>query len=404
MDAVALPLRRNRRFASLYAADTVSAFGDRIHALALYVLVLDRTGRALDVGALAIAQVLPATLLAPVAGWLVDRVDRRRLMVYMDLLRCGLVLLIPFVGGLSQILVIAALLSAARQFHDPARMALLPSLVRPEQIVPANSLSIGTLQLLLLVGPAVGGVLIAAFGTTVAFQVDAATYVASALLLLGVGGAPAMPHARLASGRAAWRQFVVETQEGVRLVAGDPVLRFAIGFFALTVLVTSMQQPLLLLFVKQVLGAGDGELGLVMSAAGLGGLAGSALAPLARRWMSPLRLIPTLCFIDGLALVGFALARQLVPALVLVACFGLLAGVLEIHVVSLFQLRVPEAARGRAFGWLGPIFGPLSVGSIGLGTLLAQHAGVVPVLLGSGVMEAAIAVLALGMMVRLQRG
>jgi predicted MFS family arabinose efflux permease len=315
-------------------------------------------------------------------------------------LRCGLVLLLPFVGSLSQIFLIAAMLSAARQFHDPARMALLPSIVRPEQIIPANSLSVGTLQLLLLVGPAVGGVLIAAFGTTVAFQVDAATYVASALLLLGVGRIPTAPHARLASGRGVLRQFVDETREGVRLVVGDPLLRFAIGFFALTVLITSMQQPLLLLFVKQVLHAGDGELGLVMSAAGLGGLAGSALAPLARRWTTPLRLIPTLCAIDGLALVGFALARQLPPALVLVAFFGLLAGILEIHVVSLFQERVPEAVRGRAFGWLGPIFGPLSVGSIGLGTVLAQQAGVVPVLLASGVVEAGVAVVALGALVR----
>jgi Na+/melibiose symporter-like transporter len=394
--SAALPLRRNRRFASLYLADTVSAFGDRVHALALYILVFNLTGRALDIGALAIAQVLPATLLAPFSGWLIDRVDRRRMMAYMDVLRCGLVLLVPTATSLPQILAIAALLSVARQFHEPARMAVLPSIVAPRQIMRANALTVATLHLLLLIGPAVGGLLIAALGTTAAFQIDACTYVASALLLLGVGRVPPPLHGGIAPGGHPVRAFLAETRQGATLVWGDRPLRFAIGFFALTVLITSLQQPMLVLFVKQVLRTGSAELGLVMSMAGLGGILGSVLAQPLRRFISPLRLIPVACAADGAALVLFALMRTLAPALVLVAVFGLLGGLIEVHVVSLFQERVPEQARGRAFGWLGPVFGPLSVGSIGAGALLAERFGVVAVLIASGALEATWALLALG--------
>lgn len=380
----ATPLLRNRRFAFLYASDTISAFGDRIHALALYILVYDLTGRTLDLGMLAMAQLVPGTLVAPVSGWLVDRVDRRRMMVYMDLVRGGLVLLLPWVETLPQILAIGLVLAVAEEFHTPARLAILPEMVGKERVVPANSLTLGTGHLLLIVGPALGGVLIATFGTTVAFQINAATYGLSALLLFGIGGFPAPVREAMATGRDLARQFVAEVKEGAGVVLGDPPLRFALGFFALVTLVASLQQPITLVFVKDVLGAGDDGLGWIIASAGLGGILGGILAAVTRDRIPPLRAITVACALDGAALLGFSTVRVLPAAMALFLVFGLMGAVIQVRVISLFQTRVPEEARGRAFGWLGPVFGPISIASIALGTILADRFGVVVVMAVSG--------------------
>jgi len=380
----ATPLLRNRRFAFLYASDTISAFGDRIHALALYILVYDLTGRALDLGMLAMAQLVPGTLVAPISGWLVDRVDRRRMMIYMDLVRAGLVLILPWVDTLPQILAIGLVLAVAEEFHTPARLAILPEMVGKGRVVPANSLTLGTGHLLLIVGPAVGGVLIARFGTTVAFEVNAATYALSALLLLGIGGFPAPVREALATGRDLVRQFFGEVREGAGIVLGDPPLRFALVFFALVTLVASLQQPITLVFVKDVLGAGDDGLGWIVASAGLGGILGGVLATLTRDRIPPLRAITVACALDGAALIGFSTVRVLPAAMALFLVFGLMGSVIQVRVISLFQTRVPEDARGRAFGWLGPVFGPISIASIGLGTVLADRFGVVVVMAVSG--------------------
>ena len=394
--AASVPLARNRRFHILFAADTISGFGDRIHALALYLLVYHLTGRALDLGLVAIVQVVPVTLLAPLSGWLVDRVDRRRLMLYMDLFRVGLVLVLPLANSLPQILVVGLFLSLAEEFHSPARMAILPDIVAKKDLVRANAWTMSVSHLLLIVGPAVGGVLIARYGTTLAFQINAATYLASAFLLLWLGPVPPPAREALQSGRQLVRQFVGEVREGVDVIWSDLALRFAILFFAAIILVASLQQPITPVFVEEILEAGAKGLGQVAAAAGLGGILGTALAALLRKRVSPLQMITAACMLDGAALIGFSMVRSVPAAMVFSLLFGLMGGMLQVRVVSLFQARIPDEARGRAMGWLGPVLGPLSMGSVGVGTILADRFGVVPVIAASGGLQAALGVIALG--------
>jgi MFS family permease len=388
-------LGRNRRFGSLFLAETISGFGDRLHIFALLLLVFERTGRTFDMGLLAIVQILPGTLLAPFAGWVVDRVDRRRLMIILDLFQACLVLLLPVVDTLGEILVIAALLAVARQFADPARMAVLPEIVSREQIVPANGALSSTLHLLLILGPAAAGLIAARWGLTACFRVDAVSYGLSALVLLGLGPCKPPLHAAVASGREAWGQFIAEIRQGLSVLLGDPALRFTVIFFALGTFVSSMQQPLVVAFVKEVLQGSDAQLGLLLSMLGVGGIVGSLLAAPSGRVVSAIRVIPIATIVDGTALIAFALSTSIGPAMALFAFFGLVAGLMQVRVTSLFQTRVPEEYRGRAFAWLGPIFGPLSVASLALGTWLADSVGVVTVIVGSGALEIVVAVAAL---------
>jgi MFS family permease len=390
------PLRRNRRFGSLFVAETISGLGDRIHIFALLLLVHARTGHAFDLGLLAIVQILPGTFLAPLAGWVIDRVDRRRLMLSLDLFQAVLVLLLPFTASLGQILSIAVLLAMARQFADPARMAVLPELVRADQVVNANGVLSSALHLLLVVGPAVAGLIAGSWGLTACFFVDAGSYVLSALTLIGLGPCP--PPARELAGdgaQEAWSRFFGEIRAGLRVLLREPALRFTVVFFALGTFISSMQQPLVVVFVKDVLQGSDPQLGTLISMMGLGGILGSLAASPSKRWISAIRIMPVATLIDGGALVMFGLTTRIAPAMVLFGFFGFVAGVLQVRVTSLFQARVPLEYRGRAFAWLGPLFGPLGVASLALGTWLADAVGVVGVIVASGALEIVVAVGAL---------
>jgi len=388
-------LRRNRRFGSLFLAETISGFGDRIHIFALLLLVHVKTGRAFDLGLLAIVQVLPGTVLAPLAGWVIDRVERRRLMILLDLFQAGLVLCILWAPGLGTILLIASLLAIARQFADPARMAVLPEIVREDEVVQANGMLSSSLHLLLIVGPAAAGLIAGRWGLSTCFRVDAATYVLSALTLIGLGACP--PPVGEAVGRVgeSFHRFSSELREGLRVLLSDEALRFTIVFFALSTFVSSMQQPLVVVFVKDVLEGSDAQLGTLVSMMGVGGIVGSLLASPSKRWLSAIRALPLATIVDGAALVGFGLSSHIGVAMVLFGFFGLVAGLLQVRVTSLFQTRVPTEYRGRAFSWLGPLFGPLSVASLALGTWLSDQVGVVRVIVASGGLEIVIAVAAL---------
>jgi MFS family permease len=478
------PLLRHGGFRAIWAAAVVSGLGDRIAGIALYLLIYDLTGSALDLGLLAATQIVPAILLGPVTGLVCDRTGRKGIMVTADGISALVVAAIPLATSAGQVYALAALLGCGRQFSGPARLALLPDVVGPERLGAANSLLMLTRNLVLLIGPAVGGALVAWRGTDPAFWFDAATFVASAVILAlwrfdepvrgatplaaaagasaagaaapspaasaAVAGAPAAaatagggdgptapgpaaaataagasdgpgapgvpgipgrhgagdagavepdgaPEAAGAPGpgspspppppatladrvRRLWR----EAADGLLGVWSHPGLRLAFGFFAVLTFVTAMQQPLVVVFVKEVLQGSDTQLGLIISAAGLGGILGAVAGAAAVSRGHPLRTIALLTVLDGALLLLFAATRSFWLALVLFTCFGALATLAQIALATFLQETAPDDRRGRTFGWLGTVIGPLSLAAVFLGPLAASVAGVVAVLAACG--------------------
>jgi MFS family permease len=438
----------------------VSGLGDRIAGIALYLLIYDLTGSALDLGLLAATQIVPAILLGPVTGLVCDRTGRKGIMVAADGISALVVAAIPLATSAGHVYALAALLGCGRQFSGPARLALLPDVVGPALLGAANSLLMLTRNLVLLIGPAIGGALVAWRGTDPAFWFDAATFVASAVILAlwrfdepvrgatplaaaarasaagaaasspaasaAVAGAPAAaatagggdgptapgpaaaataagapgagdagaaePAGTPASGsppppvsvgdraRRLWR----EAADGLLGVWSHPGLRLAFGFFAVLTFVTAMQQPLVVVFVKEVLQGSDTQLGLIISAAGLGGILGAVAGAAAVSRGHPLRTIALLTVLDGALLLLFAANRGFWLALVLFTCFGALATLAQIALATFLQETAPDDRRGRTFGWLGTVIGPLSLAAVFLGPLAASVVGVVAVLAACG--------------------
>ena len=179
-------LRRNRNFRLLYIGQTISQLGDWFNTVAVYALLLDLTGSATAVAWMLIVQMLPIALVGPLAGVVVDRLNRRRIMMAADLARGCLVLGLLLVRRADQIwiaYVVTALSVAAQAFFEPARTATIPNVTSGEELLPANALSSATWSAMLAIGASVGGLVTAAFGRNVAFVINAASFFVSWLFI-----------------------------------------------------------------------------------------------------------------------------------------------------------------------------------------------------------------------------
>jgi len=408
-------LLHNPGFRAIWGSAVISGLGDRIAAIALYLLIFNLTGSPVDLGLLAATQIIPAIVLGPITGLVCDRTSRKGIMVTTDLVSALVVAAIPLVETAGQVYLLSAALGCGRQFNGPARLALLPDVVEPAALGPANSLLMLTRNVVLLVGPAVGGALVAWRGTDPAFWFDAVTFVASAAILTlwrfdepargdvllaaaAAGGSETVQVAGAARSTAARavaasgladrvRRLWADAAAGLAGVREHPGLRLAFGFFAMLTFVTAMQQPLIVVFVKTVLAGSDVELGLIIAAAGLGGILGAFGGAVAVSRTRPLRLISQLTALDGALLLVFAFNRTVVGALALFACFGALATLAQIALATFLQRAAPDEMRGRTFGWLSTVVGPLSLVSVFLGPMLAVQVGVVAVLSLCGAAE-----------------
>jgi MFS family permease len=179
-------LRQNPDVRWLWLGQVVSQFGDWFNVVAVYALLLDLTGSATAVAVMMVVQQLPIALVGPAAGALVDRLDRRRVMIGADLLRAtvlpGLLLVDrPAEVWLAYVIVGVAVVATA--FFEPARAAILPALARREELLPANALSSATWSAMLAVGAALGGAVVTLVGRDAAFLMNACSFLASAVFI-----------------------------------------------------------------------------------------------------------------------------------------------------------------------------------------------------------------------------
>lgn len=207
-------VRENPQFARLWTAQVVSQAGDWLNRVAVLTLIGTLGGRTHHIGigvlfgAELALRLLPSAILGPIAGPIADRISRRKLMIAADLARAAVVCGLFFVREPEELPWVYALVSAQMGvgiFFDAARTAALPSTVKRESLHDAYALSSATWSMMLSVGALMGGVLVDAIGVHEVFLLDAATYVASALCLVGLR----LPPTRAVLERFRWRDVVL---------------------------------------------------------------------------------------------------------------------------------------------------------------------------------------------------
>jgi MFS family permease len=348
-------LRNNRNFRLLYIGQTISQLGDWFNAVAVFALLLDLTGSATAVAWMMIVQFLPVAVVGPLAGVVVDRVDRRRLMIVTDLLRGCLVLVLLVIHRPDQVwiaYVVMAFTVGAQGFFEPARTATIPNITSAEELMPANALSSATWSAMLALGASVGGIVTAIAGRNAAFIVNALSFFASAFFIAKTSYDSAPAAARRPTGFLALTG-ITDFVEGFRYVWHRPhvaalmLVKAGWGLAGGVLL-------LLTIFGQRVfpVGAGAaGGIGILYGARGVG----AGLGPIALRWIlgqDPARLRRTIgpaFFMVGAFYIALAGAPTLwLAALcVLLAHFG--GSILWVFSTVLLQLEVPDRFRGRVF-------------------------------------------------------
>lgn len=211
-------LRLRPAFRSLWLAQVISLTGDWFNTIASVIIVNRYASSGLAVGGLFLARALPPFLLGPIAGVIADRFDRRNVLILSDVLRAGIVLcflLIDRPEDLWLLYVLTVLQFSVSSFFEPARAALVPSLVRSDELLTANTLASITWSAMLTLGGAIGGLTASLFGVQVSLIVDALTFLVSAGLVLTVRGPfQAKTVQALESG---WQNFV----DGMNYVRKD---------------------------------------------------------------------------------------------------------------------------------------------------------------------------------------
>ena len=340
MDSTNDSLLRNARFLRLWIGQGTSFVGDAVSMVALVVLVVEITGSASAVGGALFARLLP-TIASPLAGVLADRVDRRIVLVASDLARAVLVLGLVFARDLATIYVLVFLMGLARTAFNPTVRAAFPSVVGEGDLTRANALIGGTFSASIMVGPALGGLLVASIGVDAAFLADAVTYLISAILLSRVP----LPRREGVEEEG----FVRELRSGFSYLIGARVpLVIVVGAF-LTILTINATVPAEVFLAKDTFAAGDVGYGLLVSLWGGGMVLGSAMMVVLGDRINLVLLYFLSIFVGALALVGTGLAPVFVLALGALTVEGAATGIDNVATDTILQKRVPEAFLGRVF-------------------------------------------------------
>jgi MFS family permease len=392
MDSTNDSLLRNGRFLRLWIGQGTSFVGDAVSIVALVVLVVQITGSASAVGGALVARLLP-TIASPLAGVLADRVDRRVVLVASDLARAVLILGLIFARDLATIYVLVFLMGLARTVFNPTIRAAFPSVVGGGDLTRANALIGGTFSTSIMLGPVLGGLLVAGIGVEAAFLADAVTYLISAVLLSTV------PLLRPRRESEEEESFVHELRSGFGYLVGAPVpLAIVLGAF-LTILTINATVPAEVFLAKETFEAGDAGYGLLVSLWGGGMVLGSAVMAVLGDKINLVLLYFLSIFVGAFALVGTGLAPIFILALGALTVEGAATGIDNVATDTILQKRVPEAYLGRVFSIRFLCYSAGEALAYPLGGLLVDAVGPRSTYLLAGIATAAAGLLVLLAMV-----
>ncbi|GGO05909.1 MFS transporter [Microbispora rosea subsp. aerata] len=376
-------LWRNRDFSIFWASQTLSVAGDSFALIAVPLLVLHTTGSVAQMGLLTGVASAASVVSGVFAGVLVDRIDRRRLLIWCDLARMALYGLVPaawvFGPQIWLLYIVLPLCEAIGMVFQVAYVTAVRGLVDADHITEANGRLGATAAAAGVGGPLLAGVVAGWFGSTAAIAINAAGFGVSALgialIRLRTPSSPAPEEAR-----GTWQELLA----GARFLWRQPVLRALTVLLSFFIFLTLGLTDVLIYHLKHDLHQPDGAVGVVLGVAALGTVAGSLLVGPVRR-----RLGFGVCWIGAIAVAGVAIAGLGLSTAVPVAAAAAAAylactSVAGICSMSLRQQVTPDHLLGRVTSAFWTIHFSLGPAGAAVLTWGAQHHGVAVVCLLAG--------------------
>ena len=386
-------LIKTRDFGLLWWGQVTSQIGEGLNKVALLWFVYELTGSAMMIATVGLIQTVPPLLFGPLIGVYLDRLRKKPVMIWVDLIRTGLTFLIPALYGLGHLsieglFVLIFLQSMVSTVFGPALVSAVPLLVRRGELVSANALIQGTNNIGSLLGPAVSGVLIALIGAQHVLYVNAATFFISALCLMPIRSNEAIAEGAHVSAQPG--SLLSDLLVGFRFVFGSRSTVFLLVVItALFNLGASAFVFVLPVYAKELLQVGPVQLGWLWSALGAGMLAASSWLAFRQKndVRSRMQILVSGTTVGGLATCTLAVLESPLLAAGFVILVGAGAAVLNPVVWALLQEVTPSHLMGRVlttfstgsmaaamvgmsgFGWIADAIGPAQ-SLVGLGLVL----------------------------------
>ncbi|HAJ56504.1 MAG TPA: hypothetical protein DCL35_01910 [Candidatus Omnitrophica bacterium] len=355
----------NRNFSLLWIGQIISQFGDRLNQMALIALIYRfAPGSTTQMAKVMSFTIIPVFLIGPIAGVYVDRWDRRRTMVVCDILRGILILFIPFyfikLGSMLPIYVIVFLAFSIARFHVPAKMSIIPDLVKTDDLLLANSLVNTTGMVAAMFGLGLGGILVGIVGAEGGFIIDGVSFLISGILIffLSTRVIRNLKRERLIDvgkgiAEVIRKSAFEEMKDAVVFLSKQKQLRSCLGILFLLWASLGAIYVVSIIFVQQAFSSVTKEIGLLVVGLGLGLFAGSLFYGRLGKKRDGFRTIFSCIFACGVVLSIFVLAvikaPNLLIALVLAFILGLVVSPVMVISNTLVQELTESTMRGKIF-------------------------------------------------------
>jgi len=399
-------LKNNRSFVTLMVAQAISNLGDWLHLLAILTLVGIRwNATPWEITFVMLSAALPMLVTGPFAGALADRVNRKWLMIAADGARIIIVGALIFADQIWHVYILLVLKSLFDVIFSPAKNGKLKEIVPHEQLAQAVSISSVIEQMSKIIGPALGGLLVAAFGITWCFVLDSASFLISGIILLWIPGTRVIQTVihnvteveeetagdiRNRRKDSFWR----ETLEGIHMLASLPHVGTSLILLASAILFLQFADSQTVVLFRQLPGISSDLLGWCVAASGVGTL---IAAMSVRKWRQAGHVLKMGL---GTSLTGLVIGAAgiivvawpsagLSAHLLLITLFALAGIGIGFAVVPfqiLLQEQTPEGMTGRVFGTVGSVMTASNIMGPVVGGFMVTSFGVVPAFVCSGIL------------------
>jgi predicted MFS family arabinose efflux permease len=367
-------LLRDRRFAALFVAHIASNLGDWLAFLALWAVVGLHGGAGTPaLAALATSYLLPLVIVMPLSGACVDRWPLRRVLVATDLLRAAVVAAFVWTESLAGQCVLLFALQALGCFFNPAQAAAVVRLVPPSRLVAANSLTTQAAHAAKLIGPAVAGLLVAAWGAESAFWIDAATFAWSALWLATLPALPPLaPEPGARAGGTPLGRALRGAAAGLRFVGSDAAVRATLAYVAVACAGLGAWLATFAVLARDRWELGARGTGFMASTFGAGAILGAAAAvPLAGRFGAA-RVLRGAVLALAAPLAAVAAADTRIAGIAATLALGAATALVLVPATALVQTATPPPFLARVQGAAITVVGLVQAASVAAAGLAAR--------------------------------
>jgi len=358
-------LLKDKNFFLLWFAQIVSNFGDRLDQMALIGLIYIRApGSTIELAKLLSFTIIPVFIIGPIAGIYVDRWNRRATMITCDLIRGGLVLLLPlfikYSTSMVPIYIVVFIIFSVTRFFLPSKLSIIPDIVHKDKLLLANSLSSTTMMIATIVSFGFSGIIVAMLGPQAGFYIDSVSYFISAGLVFFVvvklkeNMESAKAGVKLAD--IAHRTVVGDIKEGLAYLRGHKDVRMVANTMFLLMAGVGSIYIVIIVFIQEALRSSTEHLGFLVMFLGIGLFLGAVLYGKFGSRFSKRKVINFGLLTAGLIIVIFSVCLKLIPSFLIAGILSIALGIFSAPIIvssnTLLHEVMPNEMRGRIFSSL----------------------------------------------------